>query len=114
MSAALAWLGSAARMSDAVFASRHRVLRIVLWIHVPVLVIIALLTRTGTGGNAMEDMPGMAPSTGQYLVWTMIAAVFLSAMASGITRTRRTGAIAVSVGLTFAAAALVHAGGGLT
>jgi methyl-accepting chemotaxis protein len=66
--------------------------------------------------HGMAGMPGMSGSQASraWLVWTMIALVFLSAMAAGITRTRRTSAMAVSIGLLSAAAALVNAGGGMT
>src|SRR6185369_7597898 len=49
-----------------------------------------------------------------WLVWCFIASVVLCAMWGGIARTRRGGSIAVSLGMLFAAMALVHAGNGLT
>jgi methyl-accepting chemotaxis protein len=65
--------------------------------------------------TGMPGMPGMAAQRSDaWLTWTMIALVLLCAMAGGITRTRRTSALAVSLGLLFAAAALVNAGGGMT
>jgi methyl-accepting chemotaxis protein len=111
----LAQLIPAARLSDAAFDARHRALRIVLWLHLPVLIGLTLLNHgTDFSGSAgMDGMPGMS-SNGTWMTWSMLAGVLLSAMAAGITRTRRTKALAVSIGLLFAAAALVHAGGGLT
>ena len=104
-----------ARLSEAAFASRHRALRLVLWLHLPLLVVITLVNQ---GASFIEepahDVAGMAGHGAPWLVWTMIAVVLLSAMAAGITRTRRASAMAVSIGLLSAAAALVHAGGGMT
>ncbi len=107
----------AARLSNAAFASRHRALRLVLWLHLPLLIVITLINN---GASFIESgkMPGMSGMSGQrsdaWLTWTMIALVLLCAMAGGITRTRRSSALAVSLGLLSAAAALVNAGGGLT
>ena len=107
----------ATRLSDAAFASRHRALRLVLWLHLPVLVAITLINHGASFiGDEMAGMTNMSGSghRGTWLVWCMIALVLLCAMAGGITRTRRTSAIAVSLGLLSAAAALVHAAGGMT
>jgi methyl-accepting chemotaxis protein len=117
VTAAISRLMPTARLSDAAFASRHRALRLVLWLHLPLLIAINLINNGATFVSSSHDMPGMSgqEQTGDaWLTWTMIALVLLSAMAGGITRTRRTSAMAVSVGLLSAAAALVNAGGGLT
>ena len=107
MSAAIAWLMPKVRLSDASFASRHRALRVLLWLHLPVLVGVAVLNgHSLTGEHALHG--------GAWLVWSMIAGVLLSGLAGSIARTRRGSSLAVSVGLVLAAAALVHAGGGLT
>lgn len=108
---ALARLAPAARLSDAAFASRHRALRIVLWLHIPLLLGVAIF-GPGTSDNATHH--GGAGGNYAALVWSMMSVVVLSALAAGITRSRRGGSIAVSTGLLFAADTLVHAGGGLT
>src|SRR5690242_15323517 len=110
----------AARLSDAAFASRHRALRLVLWLHLPLLITITLVNNgTSFVEQPVHEMAGMSGMSGTqpsraWLAWTMIALVLLSGMAAGITRTRRTKAMAVSIGLLCAAAALVNAGGGMT
>jgi methyl-accepting chemotaxis protein len=101
-----------AQLSDAAFASRHRVLRFVLWLHVPVLTAVAWWTREATGHAGHGGAAHTAFGAG--LVWLTIAAVAVFALLASWVRGRRGGAVVVSTGLMFAAAALVHAGGGLT
>jgi diguanylate cyclase (GGDEF)-like protein/PAS domain S-box-containing protein len=100
----------AAQLSDVAFASRHRVLKFVLWLHVPIVVAVALLTRPADGhqGHAGHGAAGVS------LIWLMIAAVAAFALLASHVRNRRGSAVVVSTGLMLAAAALVHAGGGLT
>jgi diguanylate cyclase (GGDEF)-like protein/PAS domain S-box-containing protein len=101
------------QLSDAAFASRHRVLRFVLWLHVPVLILVAVLARETTAH--LGHTPGTPHnSLGTSLVWVMITSVAGFAMLGSVIRGRRAGAVVVSTGLLLAAAALVHAGGGLT
>ncbi|GAA0745073.1 hypothetical protein Drose_10355 [Dactylosporangium roseum] len=106
MTALLNWLMPTVRLSDAAFASRHRALRVILWLHLPLLIGVSVLNDHSVTGTHAH---GAA-----WLVWSANAGVLLCAVASGITRTRRGGGIAVSIGLSMAAAALVHAGNGLT
>ena len=101
-----------AQLSDAAFASRHRVLRFVLWLHVPVLAAVALLTRDST--DHAGHTGAMPTGLDAGLVWVMIAAVAAFALLAMRVRGRRGGAVVVSTGLMLAAAALVHAGDGLT
>ena len=101
--AAVARLLPQVRLSDAAFTSRHRVLRLVLWAHVPLVAALALVT--GHGGHH-----GGQPQ----LLWIVIAATATCAVVAGQVRGRRARATAVSVGLLLSAVALVHAGGGLT
>jgi methyl-accepting chemotaxis protein len=104
----LARLIPAVRLSDAAFASRHRALRVILWLHVPLVTAVAVLGdraglhHAGHGGAAMP------------ILWTIIATTVFCAVAAGTARGRRARAVAVSVGLLMAAVALVHGGGGLT
>jgi diguanylate cyclase (GGDEF)-like protein/PAS domain S-box-containing protein len=100
-----------AQLSDAAFASRHRVLRSVLWLQVPIVVTVALLTRPSGGHEGHAGGHGVVDTS---LVWVMIAAVAAFALLASHVRSRRGGAVVVSTGLMLSAAALVHAGDGLT
>jgi diguanylate cyclase (GGDEF)-like protein/PAS domain S-box-containing protein len=103
------------RLSDADFVTRHRVLRAILCLHLPLIIAVAVL-----GGHAGLHLGGtghrMAASDtgGAWMIWTMIGGVLLCAILAGRLGTRRTRSLSVSVGLLLAASALVHAGGGLT
>ncbi|WP_432828126.1 methyl-accepting chemotaxis protein [Dactylosporangium sp. CA-092794] len=106
MPGVLSWLMPKVTLSDAAFRSRHRALTVVLWLHLPVLVVISLVNG--------HDVAGEHAHAAAWLVWSFNAGVLLSAMAAGMARSRRGGSIAVTVGLLLAAMALVHAGNGLT
>jgi methyl-accepting chemotaxis protein len=110
MPSALARLIPSVRLSDAAFRSRHRALRIILWLHVPLVAGIALLARPRHAGG-MHDHTG---GDGTTFLWAVIAATTACAVVSVTARSRRGRAVAVSVGLLLAAVALVHGGGGLT
>lgn len=106
MPGAISWLMPKVRLSDAAFRSRHRALTVVLWLHAPVLVVLAVVN-----GHAVV---GKHAHGAAWLVWCFIAGAVLCALVAGIARTRRGGSGAVSIGLLLAAMALVHAGNGLT
>src|SRR4029079_10312157 len=89
-------------LSDEAFASRHRALLGLLWLPLPLVVPVSLLTGAGT-----HDMHAA-------MLWTVIALMVGCAAVAGMVRTRRARAISVAVGLLLAADALVHGGGGLT
>ncbi|MFF5232277.1 methyl-accepting chemotaxis protein [Dactylosporangium sp. NPDC000521] len=106
MPGVLAWLMPKVRLSDAAFQSRHRALRLVLALHLPVLVVISLVNgHTVIGAHAHGNA---------WLVWSANAGVLICAIAGGVARGRRGSAVAVSTGLVLASAALVHASNGLT
>jgi methyl-accepting chemotaxis protein len=90
-------------------------LTVVVWLHVPVLVAVAVLAgHAGVhlfGGMARMNMPN---DESVPMIWTMIGGVVVSAIFAGNVRSRRGRAMSVSIGLLLAASALVHAGGGLT
>ncbi|WP_433217677.1 methyl-accepting chemotaxis protein [Dactylosporangium sp. CS-047395] len=102
----LSWLMPKVRLSDAAFRSRHRALTVVLWLHAPLLIVLAIVDG--------HDVVGEHAHGEAWLVWCFIAGVVLCALAGGIARTRRGGSVAVSIGLLLGAMALVHAGNGLT
>ena len=88
-------------LPDAAFAARHGVLRLVLWAHVPVLLLVAFANDALSAGNAST------------FLLAELGVVMLCGVLSGTMTSRRGRAIAVSLGLLFSADALVQAGGGL-
>ena len=103
------------RLSDEAFRARHRVLRVILWLQVPLLELVARM-HAGRGGFTMRGMLGMnGDNTASVsLVWSMIAGVFGCAVLSVLTRRRRASAVTVSLGLLLSAAVLIPVGGGGT
>ncbi|MDQ1678318.1 MAG: methyl-accepting chemotaxis protein [Actinomycetota bacterium] len=108
----LARLIPAVQLSEVAFRSRHRALRAILWLHIPLVAGVAVLGGHGGGGHAggMHGQHG----EGATFLWVVIAAAAGCAVLSMTARGRRTRAVAVSVGLLLSAVALVHGGGGLT
>lgn len=101
-----------ARLSDEAYRVRHRALRIVLWLQLPLLSLFALVAPDDDG----TGMAGMGHSTagGQFVTEVMAALLPLCALASLVIRSRRGGAGVVSLGLLLSCALLVSIGGGLT
>jgi methyl-accepting chemotaxis protein len=88
-------------LSDAAFRSRHRVLRLILWLHLPLIVAVSLATGEATGEHATQ-------------LWVVIAAAAVCAAFSNAAPSRRGRSVTVAVGLLLATDAFVHGGGGLT
>ncbi|MFI5908986.1 methyl-accepting chemotaxis protein [Dactylosporangium sp. NPDC051541] len=106
MPGVLSWLMPKVRLSDAAYRSRHRALTVVLWLHLPILIVVSVVNgHNVVGAHAHGEA---------WLVWCFNAGVLLCALAGGMARTRRGGSVAVSIGLLLGAMALVHAGNGLT
>ncbi len=99
-----------ARLSDDAFHARHRALRAWLWLQIPLLAVVALIYRHNDAGA----MTGLVTMSGRWLVWVMSAAMLACATLGEVTRSRRAGAAAVSLGLLLSAAILVSIGGGRT
>ena len=99
------------RLSDKAFNARHRILRLILVLHVPVIALIALLN--GSAGVAAEGHEHVGGAHAAAL-WIMIGAVVACAAVADRLPSQQARGMAVSAGLVLAAAALVHAGGGLT
>jgi methyl-accepting chemotaxis protein len=110
----LGWEIPRIELSERAFRARHRTLRIVLWLHVPLVIAVAVLS--GHGGVHLFGQSGHPdmPSPHVIVVWLYILGTLLCALLAGVVTSRRGGAMVVSVGLLLAAAALVHGGGGLT
>src|SRR5262249_58871304 len=79
VTAAISRLMPTARLSDAAFASRHRALRLVLWLHLPLLIVINVVNNGATfvTSHDMPDMSGHDEPSHAWLTWTMIALVLL-------------------------------------
>src|SRR4051794_10486051 len=90
------------RLSDAAFTARHRVMRVILWLHVPLVIGVAIATGEGTSGDH-------APA-----LWAVIVGIVLCGILAGIMKSRRGNAVTVALGMLLGADALVHGGGGLT
>jgi methyl-accepting chemotaxis protein len=110
----LGWEIPRIELSDRAFRARHRTLRIVLWLHVPLVIAVAVLS--GHGGVHLFGQTGHAnmPSAHAVVVWLYILGTLLCALLASVVTSRRGGAMIVSIGLLLAATALVHGGGGLT
>jgi methyl-accepting chemotaxis protein len=88
-------------------------LTMILWLHLPLIVGVAVLAGNGgvhLGGSTHHTAAGAHAG----LLWLVIAGVPVCAVLARTAVSRRGGAIAVSIGLLLAADALVHGGGGLT
>ena len=92
-------------LSDASFQARHRVLRMLLWLQLPLVIAVGLATGEATG---------QATAMHAEILWTTIGGVAGCAVAAGLAQGRRTRAVVTAIGLLLSAVALVHGGGGLT
>ena len=98
---ALARLIPDVRLSDHAFDARHRVLRVLLWVHVPVILVIGFFSGQ------------LSPGHHAPLLLAVLGGVMVCGVIAGLAASQRGRAIATSVGFLLAADALVHAGGGL-
>jgi methyl-accepting chemotaxis protein len=90
-----------AALSEQAFAARHRVLSLLLWAHVPVILVLGFFTGQ------------LSPGHHAALLLAVLGGVMVCGVAGGMAVSRRGRALAVSIGFTLAADALVHAGGGM-
>ena len=107
------------------FEARHRVIRLILWLHVLLVVGVSSIT-TWAGwltGHQSESTAtaAMAPGAGVSLVdshvvvtWSFVVGAVVCAAVSPLARSRRGQALWVSLGLLMCANALVHGSGGQT
>ncbi|MET0425149.1 MAG: EAL domain-containing protein [Actinoplanes sp.] len=103
-----------AYLSDEAYRSRHRILQVILWLQLPLLAVVARMTTTSPGSlGEMAGMPTMGQAGMSGVRW-MIAGLLTCALGSLVVRSRRGGAVLVSLGLILSAAATVSIGGGLT
>ena len=107
------------RPDPAVFASRHRVLRILLWLHVLLIAAVAGLEGAGWLRQVLGGATGAAPAAvglprwHLWLLWGFVAGAFVCAVLGERPGSTRGRGVAVSLGLTLSAAALAHAAPGL-
>lgn len=95
-----------ARLSDQAFGSRHRALRLVLWVQFPVLAALAAL------GHDLHAPDGGFGTTA--FVALMALTLASCALGSLIVHARRAASVLVSLGLLISSALLVTIGGGRT
>ncbi|MFG1605889.1 methyl-accepting chemotaxis protein [Actinoplanes sp. NPDC049265] len=88
------------QLSEPAFNARHRVLRVLLWAHVPVILVIGYFTGQ------------LSPGHHAPLLLAVLGGVMICGVTTGLAKSQRGRAIATSVGFLLAADALVHAGGG--
>ncbi|MFI7543070.1 methyl-accepting chemotaxis protein [Actinoplanes sp. NPDC049599] len=87
-------------LSDQAFAARHRVLRLLLWLHVPVILVLGFFTgELGPGRHAT-------------MLLAVLGAVLVCGVVSGTAATQLGRALWTSIGFLLATDAVVHAGGG--
>ncbi|MEM9520409.1 MAG: methyl-accepting chemotaxis protein [Actinomycetota bacterium] len=95
MNALLEWLPNGAELSDDEFRRRHRVVRFVLQLHVPLLIVVGLVNGFSVTHVAID-----------------VAVVAGFAAVATISTDRLTTSMAASIGLLAAAAGLIHLTGG--
>ncbi|WP_067498710.1 methyl-accepting chemotaxis protein [Actinoplanes sp. TFC3] len=87
-------------LTEEAFASRHRVLRLLLWLHVPLILVVGFFTGE------------LGPGHHVAILLTVLAGTLICGVWATTATGRRTRSVTVSVGLLLAADALVQAGGG--
>jgi hypothetical protein len=85
------------RLDDEAFGTRHRVLSLVLVLHVPALALL-----------------GLARGASGFMLWGQLAVVLVIAAAGQVLTSQLARSSAVALGLMICADVLVHVGGGLT
>ena len=84
-------------LSEQTFAARHRVLRLLLWVHLPVILVLAFFEDQLSGGS------------GTWLLLGLLGVMMICGVVSGVAVTQRARSISVSIGLLLSAEALVQA-----
>jgi diguanylate cyclase (GGDEF)-like protein/PAS domain S-box-containing protein len=97
MNSLLRWLPQGRMLPDEVWATRHRGILTLLWLHVPVLFVYALVQGKGPGHSFFE---------------AATVALF-AAVAMAVHSERRLSTVFASLGLLTSSAVLVHLSGGL-
>ncbi len=88
-------------LSEETFAARHRVLRLLLWVHVPVVLVLGYFTGQ------------LSPGHHAPLLLAVLGGVMACGVVSGTATSKAGRALSTSIGFLLATDALVHAGGGM-
>jgi PAS domain S-box-containing protein len=108
------WLPRVELTPDA-FQARHRVLQLVLWLHLPLVIVVAGYTTVVhvRSGRASGSMPGMGNEAGEHLIvtWAFVAFAVLAVCLVPRMQTRRSRPEMVSFGLQACADAIVNGSG---
>ena len=97
---AISRLIPAVGLSEQAFAARHRVLRLLLWAHVPAILVIGYFTGE------------LSPGHHATMLLAVLGGVMVCGVLSGTATSQRGRASAAAVGFMLSSDALVHAGGG--
>jgi methyl-accepting chemotaxis protein len=89
------------QLSEQAFEARHRILRLLLWVHLPVILLLAFFNHQLDAGGAT------------WVLLVMLGIVMVCGVLSGTATSKRGRSIPVGVGFLLSADALVQAGGGL-
>ena len=95
MSGALSYLPTGQQLADAEFHRRHRLVRGLAWLHVPVLAVVGVVNGYGAAHIAID-----------------LVAVAALALVASLARGRSVASIAASLSLLAASATLIHLTGG--
>jgi methyl-accepting chemotaxis protein len=88
-------------LSEEAFAARHRVLRLLLWIHVPAILMIAFFNDALGAGGAST------------FLLAELGLVMACGVLAGTAHSQRGRSVSVSIGFLLSANALVQSGGGM-
>src|SRR5690349_21573378 len=90
------------QLTDEAFAARYRVLRVVLWLHIPLVVIVATATTFSSSrsmGSGQMSMGSGDPSLHLIFTWSFVAGSILAGALVPLMRTNRAKALMVAAGL---------------
>jgi methyl-accepting chemotaxis protein len=98
-------------LSDQAFDNRHRVLRLILWAHLPLVLLVALGTGAFTAHGHHHGSQAHAADH-RWMLWAFVIGLAVCALIGAAATGRNARSFSVAIGLLLACAALVHAGGG--
>ncbi|TIC80183.1 methyl-accepting chemotaxis protein [Nocardioides sp. GY 10127] len=105
------WIPRGAELSEAEFRARHNGISAVTAVHIPVLVVLALVWHPFAGEDSMHLS---AADNHGWMAWTGIGVVVLAFLAGRVLGSQAARATAMSLSLTMCSVVLVHISGGMT